>query len=474
MILFEYRIFTPPYRIRRSFSIMNTYDETIKYLYSRLPMYQRVGSIAYKPGLDNIKALCHALGNPQSKTKFIHIAGTNGKGSVSHYLASILQCAGYKNVGLHTSPHLKDFRERIRINGVAVAQEKIVDFVNTCKNTIEILNPSFFEISVAMAFYFFAEAKSEIAVIETGLGGRLDSTNIITPELSVITNISFDHTATLGNTLAKIAYEKAGIIKPGVPVVIGETNEETKPVFEQKAIECNSPIYFADKEYKAIHPKVASENGKPFLRMDIYINDILKYPSLRSELCGLYQLKNIPAVLASVDILNERVAPHSPKREHIKANLLNKPGHKLTDDAVKKGLAEVITQTGLLGRWQTLCDKPLTIADTGHNEAGIKEVLAQLSALKYNHLHFVFGMVNDKEYGPILKRLPQNALYYFCKANIPRALDEKKLVKYASEYGLAGSVFPTVKEALNAAQANAQKDDIVLVGGSTFVVAEAI
>lgn len=434
---------------------METYSEVISYLYSRLPMYQRVGSAAYKPGLDNIKALCEALGNPQNKTKYIHTAGTNGKGSVSHYLASILQCTGYKNVGLHTSPHLKDFRERIKINGIPVAEEKIVDFVNTNKELIERLDPSFFEISVAMAFYCFAEARAEIAVIETGLGGRLDSTNIVTPVLSVITNISFDHTATLGNTLAKIAYEKAGIIKPNIPVVIGETQEETKPVFEVKAQECNSPIYFADVEYKAANAKLVSQNNKPFLSIDIYKNGELKYPALQSELCGLYQLKNIPTVLKAVEVLNLQDC-------------------NISDDALKKGIAEVITRTGLLGRWQILSSNPLTIADTGHNEAGIKEVLAQLSTLTYNKLHFVFGMVNDKEHEPVLKLLPKNAHYYFCKAAIPRALNENELMQMASNHWLNGEAFPTVNEALKAAQANAAKNDIVLVGGSTFIVAEAI
>lgn len=434
---------------------METYSEVISYLYSRLPMYQRVGSAAYKPGLDNIIALCEALGNPQNKTKYIHIAGTNGKGSVSHYLASILQCAGYKNVGLHTSPHLKDFRERIKINGIPVPEEKIVDFVNSNKTLIEKLNPSFFEISVAMVFCFFAEAKSEIAVIETGMGGRLDSTNIVRPVLSVITNISFDHKTFLGDTLAKIAYEKAGIIKPNIPVVIGETQEETKPVFEAKAKECNSPIYFADSEYKATDAKLESENNKPFLSMDIYKNGKLRYSALHSELCGLYQLKNIPAVLKSVDVLNEYE-------------------YRLNEEAIKKGIAEVVTQTGLLGRWQILSSTPLTIADTGHNEAGIKEVIAQLSTLTYNKLHFVFGMVNDKEHEPVLKLLPKNAHYYFCKAGIPRALNENELMQMASGYGLNGDAFPTVKEALNAAKTNAAATDVVLVGGSTFIVAEAI
>jgi dihydrofolate synthase/folylpolyglutamate synthase len=434
---------------------MKTYSEVLNYLYNRLPMYQHIGSAAYKPGLDNIRLLCTPLGNPQEKVKYIHIAGTNGKGSVSHYLASILQTQGYKNVGLHTSPHLKDFRERIKINGVPIAEQKVVDFVIRHRELIEKMDVSFFEISVAMTFCFFAETQSEVAVIETGLGGRLDSTNIVTPILSIITNISFDHTATLGNSLTKIAYEKAGIIKPGIPVVIGETHPETKPVFLDKAKECNSPISFADNIYKSKNEKIVSENNKPFLVADLERTGNLIFPSLHSELCGFYQLKNIPTVLQSIDILNQL-------------------GYKVTADSVKKGIANVVTQTGLLGRWQTISEHPLTIADTGHNEAGIKEIVAQLSTIKYNHLHFVFGMVKDKEHEPVLSLLPKNATYYFCKANIPRAINEKELQTLALSYGLNGQNFPTVKEALNAAQSNAQKDDLVLVGGSTFVVAEAI
>jgi dihydrofolate synthase/folylpolyglutamate synthase len=434
---------------------MKTYSEVLRYLYSRLPMYQRVGSAAYKEGLDNIITLCSALDNPQNKIKSIHIAGTNGKGSVSHYLASILQSQGYKNVGLHTSPHLKDFRERIKINGAPVSEQKVVDFVNKHQDLIERINPSFFEISVAMTFDFFAEAKSEIAIIETGLGGRLDSTNILTPLLSVITNISFDHTALLGNTIEKIAYEKAGIIKPKISVVIGETQSETKQVFLNKAKECNSPIFFADEKYKAENSKIAAENGKPYLIADIYKEGKLHYSALHSELCGLYQLKNIPTALMAIDVLTDL-------------------GYAISTANIKQGIAEVITRTGLLGRWQTLATTPLTIADTGHNEAGIKEILAQLATITYKQLHFVFGMVNDKEHDKVLNLLPKNATYYFCKADIPRALDEKELQKLAAGYNLNGSAFPTVKEALKAAQTKAQKDDLILVGGSTFIVADAL
>jgi len=434
---------------------MKTYSEVLSYLYARLPIYQQIGNAAYKPGIENIRKLCTALGDPQEKVKYIHIAGTNGKGSVSHYLASILQSQGYKNVGLHTSPHLKDFRERIKINGKPVEEQKVVDFVNKHKDLIESIDISFFEISVAMTFCFFVEVGCEIAVIETGLGGRLDSTNIVTPVLSVITNISFDHTATLGNTLEKIAYEKAGIIKPDVPVVIGETTPETKSVFENKAKECNSPIYFTEDTYKASNPKIGSEDGRPYLGMDILKEGKPFYTSLHSELCGMYQLKNVPTTLMCVDILN-------------------KVGYTVNEENIKKGIAKVITNTGLLGRWQTLARIPLTIADTGHNEAGIKEIVAQLSTLTYKHLHFVFGMVKDKDHEAVLKLLPKEATYYFCKADIPRAMDELELLQLASEYNLSGIAFPTVKEALETAQSMAQQKDLILIGGSTFVVAEAI
>jgi len=427
------------------------YAETIEYLYSLLPIYQRVGAPAYKPGLENIKKLCEVLGNPQNDFPSIHIAGTNGKGSTSHYLASILQSAGYKNVGLHTSPHLKDFRERIKINGKLISEEEVIEFVANNKNIIETLDCSFFELSVSMAFYFFAKYHCEIAVIETGLGGRLDSTNIITPILSVITNISFDHMATLGDTLEKIAFEKAGIIKPGVPVVIGETQTETKPIFINKAKECNSPIYFADAIYSA---KPSNENNS-ILVVDILKNNKDHIKGLHSELPGLYQLKNIQTVLCATDRLKEA-------------------GYIINDESIRNGLANVVTQTGLLGRWQTLSISPLTIADTGHNEAGIKEIVQQLKTIPYKKLHFVFGVVKDKDPALVLDLLPKDAIYYFCKADIPRALDEDELMQIASGFGLKGTAYPNVKEALESARSNASENDMVFIGGSTFVVAEAI
>ncbi|HXB10362.1 MAG TPA: folylpolyglutamate synthase/dihydrofolate synthase family protein [Bacteroidia bacterium] len=434
---------------------MRTYSEVISYLYNRLPIFQRVGAPAYKAGLDNIIALCNALGNPQNKVPYIHIAGTNGKGSVSHYLASILQSAGYKNVGLHTSPHLKDFRERIKINGEPIPEQDVIDFVNTHKNIIEKIDCSFFELSVAMTFQYFADKKCEIAVIETGLGGRLDSTNIVNPLVSVITNISLDHMFFLGNTLDKIAYEKAGIIKPNTHVVIGETQDETEMVFLQKAKECNSAITFADSIYKPMHPVHEERNSKVYLSMDILKEGKPYLQHLSSELNGTYQLKNIPTVLATIDVLHTL-------------------SYKISEEHIKEGIAKVVTQTGLLGRWQILSHSPLTIADTGHNEAGIKAVRAQIASLKYEHLHFVFGVVNDKDVSSILKLLPKKAIYYFCKANIPRALDEKDLAQQASAFELKGKSYPTVKEALQEAQKKAGKNDLVFVGGSTFIVAEAI
>ena len=431
------------------------YSETTEYLYSLLPIYQRVGAPAYKPGLKNIQLLCEAIGNPQNDFPTIHVAGTNGKGSTSHYLASILQSAGYKNVGLHTSPHLKDFRERFRINGEMVAEQEVIDFVANYKDLIEKIDCSFFELSVAMAFYFFSKAKCDVAVIEVGMGGRLDSTNIITPVLSVITNISFDHMALLGDTLEKIAFEKAGIIKPGIPVVIGETQAETKSVFLKKAVESNSSIYFADSTYTAVNPKQIHEKGRTLLSIDIVKDDKPFIEKLNSELTGLYQLKNLQTVLCAVDRLNEA-------------------GFTISQESTMHGISNVITQTNLLGRWQILSDNPLTIADTGHNEGGIREVMDQLKAIPYKRLHYVFGIVKDKDPSSVLKLLPKDATYYFCKADIPRSLDENELLEIASGYGLMGTAYPKVSEALNAARSNASENDIIFIGGSTFVVAEAI
>jgi dihydrofolate synthase/folylpolyglutamate synthase len=418
-------------------------------------MFHRVGSAAYKADLDNTIAICKLLGNPENKFRSIHIAGTNGKGSTSHMLASILQAAGYRT-GLYTSPHLKDFRERVKINGKMIPKNYVTDFVEKYKDDFERIMPSFFEWTVGLAFNYFAEQEVDIAVIEVGLGGRLDSTNVITPELCLITNISYDHMALLGNTLPKIAAEKAGIIKRGIPVVIGEAKGAVKQVFIDKAKKEKAPIHFASEEYKASNTRITTEkNTSPLFRFDIKQNNKIVYKDLDCELTGSYQRKNIPAIIKAVGILNEKKFGIDEKH-------------------LRKGLSTVITRTGLLGRWQTLSRKPLTIADTGHNEAGIKEVLAQIEATPHKKLHFVLGVVNDKDISAILEMLPRNALYYFCKASIPRALDQQELMQKAKQTGLKGKTYPSVKDALQAAQKAAKSSDLVFVGGSTFVVAEVV
>jgi len=416
-------------------------------------MFQRIGAAAYKANLDNTIALCHLLNNPQNKFKSIHIAGTNGKGSTSHMIASVLQTAGYK-VGLYTSPHLLDFRERIKINGEMIPENEVVDFIQKYKLEFEKIEPSFFELTVAMAFDYFVIQKVDIALIEVGLGGRLDSTNIITPLVSVITNISFDHTALLGNTLEKIAVEKAGIIKKNVPVVIGETQQEIKNIFIDKVTELNSEITFADEVYQV--SKVSQIFEKQlYLKCDVIKHGRDFISGLYSELPALYQTKNIITVLSALD-------------ELIKQNF------KIDQKQIISGIKNVKSLTGLLGRWQVLSDAPLIIADTGHNEAGIKEVLKQLNVTKFEKLHFVLGMVNDKEIKNILKLLPKNAVYYFCKASIPRALDENSLALQATELGLKGDVFKSVKDAVNSAKKVASNNDLIFIGGSTFVVADAM
>ncbi len=429
------------------------YQQTLDYLFSQLPMFQRIGSAAYKADLDNTIAICKLLDNPEKKFKSIHIAGTNGKGSTSHMLASVLQSAGLK-VGLYTSPHLKDFRERIKINGEMISQQNVVEFVEKYKTDFEKIQPSFFEMTVGLAFDYFANQKVDIAVIEVGLGGRLDSTNIIFPELSIITNISLDHIALLGNTLEKIAIEKAGIIKSGIPVVIGENQLDIKDTFIQIASEKNAPIIFAEENYKAInvHHK---KNDKLFLNMDIIKDKELKYENLECELLGLYQQKNIPTVLCAIEILNQK-------------------GFSLSEKVIRQGIKNVVKQTGLLGRWQIIDNQPLVIADTGHNEAGVKEVLAQIANTSHDHLHFVLGMVNDKDISTILNLLPKNATYYFCKASIPRALDESELASKARLVGLKGEIYDSVSKALYTAKSVATESDLIFIGGSTFTVAEII
>lgn len=430
------------------------YRQTLDYLYSQLPMFHRVGSAAYKADLDNTLAICKLLNNPERKFKSIHIAGTNGKGSTSHMIASVLQSAGYKT-GLYTSPHLKDFRERIKINGKMIPRDHIVDFVERYKKDFERIQPSFFEWTVGLAFNYFAEQEVDIAVIETGLGGRLDSTNVVLPEVSVITNISYDHMTLLGDTLAKIAGEKAGIIKPGVPVVIGESQAAVKKVFVEKAEKERTSIFFASQEYKAMNIRSSFKSASPLLLTDIVKGRKLVYQDLECSLTGQYQRKNIPTVLKAIELLNEK-------------------NFSISEKSLRKGIAKVVKQTGLRGRWEILSQKPLTIADTGHNEAGIKEVLAQIENVLHRKLHFVIGVVNDKDVRTILKMLPEDAVYYFCKASIPRALPQEELKELAAKAGLKGKTYPSVNQALKAAQAAAKKNDLVFVGGSTFVVAEAI
>jgi dihydrofolate synthase/folylpolyglutamate synthase len=404
-----------------------TYQQTLDYLFSQLPMFQRIGASAYKVDLSNTVELCKLLDNPQHHFKSIHIAGTNGKGSTSHMLASILQEAGYK-VGLYTSPHLIDFRERIKINGEMISEQEVVDFVTKYKKDFEKINLSFFEWTVGLAFDYFSKQKVDIAVVETGLGGRLDSTNVIIPEISIITNIDKDHMQFLGDTLEKIAVEKAGIIKKNVPVVIGETQKDIEHVFIIKAKELEATIYFADQ----------------------IIHNILD-----SDLKGSYQKKNIKTVLASVIELQ-------------------KCGYKLSEENIKNGLLNVVKNNGLMGRWQTLGESPKIICDTGHNEAGIREVISQLESLTYDKLHFVLGAVNDKEIDSVLELLPKNAVYYFCQAKIPRALDVNELKNKAKSYRLNGNAYSSVKNAYEEAKKTADKDDLIFIGGSTFVVAEVL
>ena len=406
-------------------------------------MFQRVGAAAYKNDLVNTYRLCEALDNPQGKFKSLHVAGTNGKGSTSHMLAAILQSAGYKT-GLYTSPHLKEFTERIRINGLEVEKEFVVDFVNRIQPLLEEIQPSFFETTVAMAFDYFVAQHVDIAVIEVGLGGRLDSTNVITPELSVITNISFDHKDLLGDTLQKIAFEKAGIIKERIPVVVSERQAEVAHVFEAAASDKKSELVFASDHIQLV--------GKETV-YDAYRNAKLWLENVDPQLKGLYQRKNMRGVLEAVSHLREL-------------------GFNISDAAILKGISQVVTLTGLKGRWQTLHTTPLTICDTGHNVDGIREVMDQIDSISYRRLHIVFGVVKDKDITEVLALLPKEAMYYFCEAKIPRALEATILAREAKKAGLSGMVIPDVNEALRTATESATNDDLIFVGGSTFVVAE--
>ena len=400
------------------------YQQTLEWLFSQLPIYQRSGAAAYKSDIGNIKEACKRLNNPHQQFKSIHVAGTNGKGSTSHMLASILQEAGY-TTGLYTSPHLKDFRERIRINGNKIPEAKIVQFVSNNLFWFKEIDMSFFEMTVAMAFNYFAEEKIDVAVVETGLGGRLDSTNILLPELCVITNIGFDHTAFLGETIEKIAFEKAGIIKKDTEVIIGRKQTETKTVFQEKAKSENAPLFYA-----------SSFN---------YVSDLK----------GNYQQENINTCVSSIIKLQEK-------------------GWSISEEHIENGLKKVVANTGILGRWHTIHQKPLTICDTGHNEDGIKNILTQIKQTPHEQLHIVLGTVNDKNIEKLLAILPKNAIYYFCEANIPRAMPKELLFTLAKQYKLKGQEYSSVKAALSSAQNNANNKDLIFVGGSTFVVAEAL
>lgn len=422
------------------------YSETLSYLFSRLPMFSRLGEAAYKKDLTNTIALCSFLGDPHKKFPSIHIAGTNGKGSTSHMLASIFQEAGYKT-GLYTSPHLTDFRERIKINGECCSQEFVIGFTERMKEQIELIEPSFFEITVAMAFEYFATEKVDIAIIETGLGGRLDSTNIILPELSIITNIGMDHMNLLGHTISAIASEKAGIIKPTIPVVIGESNPESLPVFLTAAY--NSSISFA-QEKRYVHDWLFQEQ---LLQVTIVDKTKNEYHRYLLDLPGFYQTKNLLTVLEACEVL-------------IKA------GWKIKEEDIQKGLSNVKKSTGLFGRWDQIHSYPSVVLDVGHNADGVKAILAQLDLCSFNQLHWIMGMVKDKEINEVLSLLPSTAKYYFTKAQIPRALDESALQEKAAQFGITGDIYPDVNLALNAAMEKAEQNDLILVCGSVFLVAE--
>ncbi len=404
-----------------------TYQDTLDWMFLQLPMYQHQGQSAFRKDLSNTIKLAKQLNHPENNFKTIHVAGTNGKGSTSHMLASILQEAGYK-VGLYTSPHLKDFRERVKINGKVISKQFVTNFIKRYKLFFEANSLSFFEMTVGMAFNYFSKQKVDIAVIEVGMGGRLDSTNIIIPEVSVITNIGFDHMQFLGNTLEAIAYEKGGIIKPNIPVVIGETQNETTPVFKQLAKKNNSKIVFADKE---------------------------KTKTYTSDLTGIYQSKNMLTVIQSI-------------------KELQKKGFNITEENIKKGLLQVVKNTGLMGRWQTLQTNPKVVCDTGHNRDGLSYVMKQLSNEVFDNLHMVFGVVNDKDLTSIIDLLPKKATYYFCKPDIPRGLNANELKKVLNDFGLIGEAYNSVNDAYKSALKKASLTDFVFIGGSTFVVAEII
>lgn len=424
------------------------YKQTLDYLYTRLPMFSRIGAAAYKADLYNTIRLCDELDNPQQKFKSIHVAGTNGKGSVSHMLTAILQTAGYKT-GLYTSPHLKDFRERIKVNGEMISQEFVVSFTEKTIPIIKEIEPSFFELTVAMAFDYFAQQKVDIAIIETGLGGRLDSTNVIIPELSIITNIGWDHMNLLGDTLEKIAIEKAGIIKKDIPVIIGETQSETKTLFEKIAAERHSTIYFADEKRNAGKP--AWENNE--LIITVSGEQHSQKQTYHLDLIGIYQSKNLLTVLEA-------------------CTLLQQMNWKINDENILDGLKEVKKLTGLHGRWEVIHKSPLVVVDVAHNVNGIEQLLDQVKHTEHQQLHIILGMVKDKEVEKVLEKLPANTIYYFTNATIPRALPAEELARKASDFGLKGESFTNVNAALYSASIDAGNNDLIIVCGSVFIAGE--
>ena len=421
------------------------YQEALDFLYQSLPMFQRQGKVAFRKDLHNTVKFSAHLDNPHRRFKSVHIAGTNGKGSTAHSIAAVLQSAGYKT-GLYTSPHLKSFRERIKVNGHMISEQEVAGFVNKNKSFIEGLKPSFFETTVVMAFDHFAKKQVDVAVIEVGLGGRLDSTNIITPLISVITNIGLDHTDLLGDTLPQIASEKAGIIKPGIPVVVSESQTGTADVFQLKARESNAGLYFADREYIVRGDSIADCQV-------LKASGEVLIPSLTFDLKGTYHFRNVPGIIKAID-------------------LLQKNGFEISREALIRGLSRAAAITGLKGRWQLLGKNPLTICDIAHNESGIRPIVKYIAGRGFPQVHIVWGMVNDKNIGDILKLLPTGARYYFCQAQIPRALPVGTLAQKAKAAGLSGKTFENVNAAISAARSAAGKDDFVFVGGSAFVVAE--
>jgi len=427
--------------------VFSTYEDVLAYLYASIPMFQRVGASAYKGDLTNTIRLCEAAGNPQLKFKSVHVAGTNGKGSTSHMLASVLQQAGYKT-GLYTSPHLKSFTERIRLNGHEITKQFVIDFVNRMQSSIEAIRPSFFEVTVVMAFDYFVSQHIDVAVIEVGLGGRLDSTNVVTPELSVITNIGWDHMDLLGDTLERIAWEKAGIIKKNVPVVISEKQKEVESVFVESAAGNNAPVFFATDDYT-----VKWQTGQRMPLMDAWRRGIKFMENVSLPLQGYYQQQNVAGVLKAIELLNDA-------------------GFSIDHNTILAGLNNVITNTHLKGRWQKLGERPLMICDTGHNIDGMQQLVRQIHDQSFDKLYMVIGMVKDKDITKVLDLLPKEASYYFCQADLPRALDAELLAEQARKAGLTGTVVRDVNEAIRAARSRASESDFIFIGGSTFVVAE--